>query len=109
MIWIPEFLHYNVLNVVITDDVIDTARRLPDDSIVNELGEFCRLPSLHNNDEQLIVTAEKISQEKVEIPRFPSAGIDMPFDDDMDKGSSRWQLFLASLGIPQILLRSKSP
>jgi hypothetical protein len=105
-IWIPESGHYYVPNSVITDEMVETGRRLPDDSVLNELNNFrFGLGSLWESDEKLVHTAEKILQGKVKISGLPYIQISIPFDaDDIDLGSPRWQLSLASFTIPQILL-----
>ncbi len=62
-IWVPVLNHYHVSNVVITDEIIDAARRLPSESILDELsGEGFRygLSKSWESDNQLIMAAEKI-------------------------------------------------
>jgi len=88
--------------------MINTSRHLPNDSILNELSrkEFSFAISISwENDEQLIYVAEKILQGKVEILDFSPKNIVIPFSaDDIDKGSPKWRLHFAGLGIPDILL-----
>lgn len=110
-IWLPLINHYHVRSIGIKDEIIDACRRMPADSVFNELKTFSfALELASNDDSQLVVIAEKILQGKVEIPGRPSIAIGMPFDaDDLDKRIPTWpawRLFFAGFAIPDVLLRA---
>lgn len=105
-VWSPEIAHYHVPHVEISDEIVDQARRVPADSVYDEINtfDFGFGPSWSSND-ALIAAAEKLLQGRVEIPGRPSATIEMPFHvGDIDKGTLSWQLALASFVVPDILV-----
>ena len=103
-IWIPVIYHYYVPSILVTEEMIDTARRVPNDSVLDEIRGFL-CSDENGNSEELIAAGEKILRGEIAIPGYASKKIKMPFDvDDIDKGSPGWQLSLASFTIPRLLL-----
>lgn len=100
-IWFPVIDHYYVSNVVITDKMLNTARHMPDDSVLDEINVF--FDSLeHLDSKQLIDAAERALQGEIVIPGCPSKKFGLPFNvDDIDKEP---KLLLASFKIPNLLL-----
>ncbi len=109
-IWLPEFAHYYVPSFAIPDEIPAVARRVPDSSLLDELKTFkvgFLLTISFPNNQELLLTAEKLLQGDIEIRGLPHLRIHIPFSpDDMDKGSTQWQLFLAGFSIPDVLLRA---
>jgi len=104
IIWFPLITHYFVSNIEITEDMIDSARRIPTDSTLDEIQRFFESNKIKDRNE-LIASAEKVLQGKVEIPGIPISDFNFPFDaDDLDKNLPGWQLFFARLSIPYVLL-----
>ena len=100
-IWFPVIDHYYVSNVVITDKMLNTARHMPNDSVLDEIDVFFDLLK-HIDSKQLIDAAEMALQGEIAIPGYPSKRFGLPFNvDDIDKGP---KLLLASFEIPNLLL-----
>src|SRR5688572_14647704 len=106
VIWTPWFAYNHVPESPITPDVVLEARRTPLDSLLKELGGYDLYPRLSwTDDEQLVRAAEKLVQGQVDLPRFPSGTVAMPFvPSAMASGPTMWQLFVHSLGLPRVLL-----
>jgi len=103
VIWFPLIAYYYVPNVSITESMTDEGRRVPADSVLDEMERFFESPA--KDRDKLIASAEMVLQGKVAVPGVPSTTIGFPFDtDDLDKNGSGWQLFFARLSIPYILL-----
>jgi Heparinase II/III N-terminus/Heparinase II/III-like protein len=106
IIWVPPISHYYVPSVLITDHVLDAARYQPDNSAIDEIRRFFQPPENKTN-KQLNAEAEQIMQGKLDLSGFPSTSFTFPFNPlDLDKNGSKWQLFFASLAIPERLLNS---
>jgi hypothetical protein len=105
-IWIPIIDHYYVSTDTISDETVNKARFIPDDSILVEIRRF--FEPLENVDgKQLVASAEKILQRDIAIPGYSARKLGIPFNaDDIDKGPVGWQLSLASFEVPNILLRA---
>ena len=102
-IWFSLIAHYYVPNIVITKEMVDSARRGPVDSVLDEIERF--FGSTKKDKKELIASAEMILQGKVAIPGALSSAIGFPFDaEDLDKNGSGWQLFFARFSIPYLLL-----
>jgi hypothetical protein len=105
---VPVVKHYHTSKIIITDEMVSKPRRYPADSVLEELNrpEFgLGLDQPWDSDKELIDGAEKILHGEVEIPHHGPARIAMPFnDDDIDNGLPGWQLKLAGLFIPEILI-----
>ena len=102
-IWFPLIAHYYVPNIVITEDMIDSARRVPADSVLDEIERF--FGSANKDRKKLIASAQMVLQGKVTFFDSPSFTIGFPFNaEDFDKGLPGRQLFFAEFSIPNLLL-----
>ena len=103
LIWAPVIAHYHVSSITISDAMLEAAKRSPSDSLLRLLDGF-RLMELRGRDqEQLVRVAEGLLRGVAELPGFPPARIRMPFDPH-DLNTPGWQLLLAGLAVPRILL-----
>lgn len=104
-IWVPVIYHFYIPNEVMTDDILNRARHVPDDSVLDEMRTF--FSSAENGDTQrLVQSAENILQGKIAYHGRPKR-IKIPFDaDDIDDDLPGWQLFVAGLKIPKVLLNA---
>jgi hypothetical protein len=108
-IWLPEFIHYHVPEVRVSDEMLEIARLDPSDAVLDQLQSFCFLPHHWNGNQQLVDAAVKLLHGQVEIPELPRTKIKMPFDPkDMDRGPLLWQLDQAALVVPEVLLEAYS-
>jgi Heparinase II/III N-terminus/Heparinase II/III-like protein len=104
-LWIPVFDHYYLAGVEVTDEMLNAARQLPSDLILEELKDFRFFGTPWTNEQQMIDVATKLLKGEAAIPGYPEAKIRMPFeDDDLDRGLGRWQFLVAQFRIPKILL-----
>lgn len=104
-IWLPVIDHYHVSNSDITDETVNRARLVPNDTTLDEIKGFFQTPD--SNSKQLVTAAEKLLNGQIQFPGCPTIQISMPFDiNDIDKGPKRWQLYLASFKVPDLLMRA---
>jgi len=84
--------------------VLDAARCEPVDTVLDEIRVFFQSAKAED-DKKLISKAEKILKGKSAIPGGSTISFSFPFDaKDLDKKEPGWQLFFASLAIPNRLL-----
>ncbi|MBE9572777.1 MAG: hypothetical protein IMF11_19305, partial [Proteobacteria bacterium] len=106
-IWFPVIVHYYVPGAVITDELLNKARELPDHQVFEELNGFRFLDIKFKDDKELVLVAEKLLEGELKLPWRPATRIGMPFDaEDIDKGLPSWKLYIASFAVPDILLRA---
>lgn len=100
--------HNHARNDRIPLDVIEELRTHPSDEFLENLAGLGWFLSSSISDADVLTTAEKIVNGTVDIPGCPDApDVSIPFDyRDLGEGPQYWRLFLARLGIPQILLRA---
>jgi len=104
-IWFPLIAHYFVPNVSITEDMIDSARQAPIDSVLDEIERF--FGTSNEDRKELIASAQMVLQGKVAIPGHSSLEFNFPFSaDDLDKKLPGWHLFFARFSIPYLLLNA---
>lgn len=102
-IWLPLINYYYVSNPIITDDMIEQGRKVPDDALLDELSDFHFF--VEEGHRQTVAAAESILQGEFALPGEAARKIHLPFDSqDIHQGSVLWQLFHARLIIPRILL-----
>lgn len=101
-IWVSVVDHYYVSNPIITDEIVEQSRHVPQDALLDELSgfHFGELSRAHT-----VEMAERILQGEFALPGETPRRIRLPFDPrDIDQGSPAWQLFQARLVIPRVLL-----
>ena len=106
-IWYPVLSHYHVSKVAIDDQTIESARRLPEDAVLEELAGFFPLTitPIWDSDDQLIDAAEGILEGRLEIPWYAPTTIGVPFDpNDLEQAEHR--LVLASFTVPKVLMEA---
>lgn len=84
---------------------MERARTVPADSVLEEL-EGARFSGRRWSDQPgLVAFADKVLAGEVNIPGYDPTSIKIPFDrGDLEKGLPGWQLEMASLAVPEILL-----
>ncbi len=106
VIWGPWFAFNHVPEARLGPDMIEEARRIPDDALLAELGRY----NLHQalpwaDDRQLVKAAEKLLLGRVELPGFQAGTVALPLNAAaMASGPTMWQLYVHSLGLPRVLL-----
>lgn len=106
VIWLPWLAYNHVPELTIGSGMIEQGRSIPDDALLNELGKYDLGKTFHwVDDRELIGAAEKILLGTVELPGFPITNIKAPFKAAaMASGPTMWQLFVHSLGVPNVLM-----
>src|SRR5256885_814986 len=104
-IWVPVINHYRVRAPRVTEQMVQAARQSPSDSVLRELERFRLMPLSSSNGQELIRIAATLLSGRADIPGYPAVRIGVPFDPrDVDGVPTVWQLPLASLALPGILL-----
>lgn len=102
-IWYTVVARYYVPNPNISHEMLDRARQVPSDTILDELSAYRFF-----DDENGLFTvqeAERILRGEFTYPGEVFYPIHLPFDaQDIDQGSQNWRLFQARLIIPRILM-----
>jgi len=104
-IWFSVIKYYYVPNPIITKQMIEEGRQVPSDDILDELSNL----RFFDIDNRLytVEVAERILQGDLALPGEAPRRIHLPFDaQEVNEGSSEWQLFHARLVIPRILLNA---
>lgn len=104
-LWIPVVRHYYVPNPTITDGMLNAARWLPSDQVLEDLQAFYFFTPSRIHEAQLVETAQKLLKGEMDNLGFPGEKLGMPFDaSDLDRLSGHWQLLLVNFAVPDILL-----
>jgi sarcosine oxidase gamma subunit len=104
-VWAPIWAHYRIPTLSLSPELVERARAVPEDSVLAELQgarfsgrRWAELPDL-------LPIAERLLRGEATVPGYATARVRLPFDPgDLDKGLPGWQLELASLVVPEILL-----
>ncbi len=106
LIWYPLIELYSVPDIEVSEEMLDFSRRLPADSVLDEIDRFFG-SSGSTDPGDLIASAELILKGKVLMGKDLLVEFGFPFDpEDLDKRLSGWRLFFARLCIPDLLLRA---
>jgi len=104
-IWIPLVKHYYVPTVLITDEMLTSARLLPSDQLFETLQEFYFFNRMGGEEPQLIERADKLLRGDMGSLGYPGEKIALPFNaDDIDRLPGSWQLLLAKFAVPRLFL-----
>ncbi len=104
-VWAPIWNHYRIPRSSISPDLVERARTVPPDSVLAEL-EGARFSARRWSDQpDLLPIAERLLRGEAAVPGLPTTTVHLPFDaGDVQRGPSSWQLEVASLIVPEILL-----
>ena len=98
--------HYYVPRIRLPEQVLEVARRLPDNERLQE-GELSFGSPEPHTPEDLRLAADKLLRGEVDIPGLPRTRVMVPFSpDDVDKGPGSWQLWFSALALPRVLVRA---
>lgn len=102
-IWYTVVARYYVPNPTITHEMVDRARQVPSDAVLDELSAYRFFDD--ENGLFSVQEAERILRGEFTYPGEAFYPVHLPFDaQDIDQGSQNWQLFQARLIIPRILV-----
>lgn len=104
-IWIPEFSRFYVPEATIPAAMTEAGKAQPSDDVLKEMRNHRLLARNWQNDALLIAAAENLLKGRAEIPGFQPIEVHLPFDpDDLERGTSLWQLQFAGLVVPETFL-----
>lgn len=104
----PTWRHYYVPRVEIQAQTIERLRQVPDPSLLEQLAHMSLLRLPVDDNDQLIAAAEALLEnEPLLLKGFPEMRVSLPLHHaDLEKGLPSWQLHLAGLTIPAMLLEA---
>lgn len=106
-VWYPEFQHYYVSGESVSDTALGQLRTGPAEDVLAEVTAQNVLLGLELADEALLELADALLEGILALPGFPAVSMDSRFSaEDLRKGSPTFRLFVASLVVPEILLRA---
>jgi hypothetical protein len=106
-VWFSVIDHYHVSSSGITDDLAEESRRVPEDTLLDELNTFYFMDSLEALDESRTLEAAKriLQRSEFALPGSVPQSVRLPFHSgDLDKGPGGWRLQQASLFVPRLLV-----
>lgn len=86
--------------------MLETARRAPEQSVLNEIAAM-HLAAVTVATDEVVPAAERIMRGALSLPGFPSTSISLLFaPEDLNRGLPTFQLMVASLASADILLNA---
>lgn len=105
LLWSLPIAHYYVPTPSIPDPIVQQARRVPDESVLDELNNFFPSSGFFSSKETLITEAQRIVDGNFAPSGYPEKMLSLPPDiESYEIGKPKSKLFLARLGIPDILV-----
>lgn len=109
-LWYPHFAHYYKATPRVSPAAVEAARQTPDDALLRELAGFSSAFLAWKQIAALsdpVPAATQLLDGLVDIPGLPKARITIPFAvDHVVQESTDWQLAVAGLGLPALLMRA---
>lgn len=110
VLWYPHFGHYYERTPRTSPAAVEAARQTPDDGRLRELFELTpgfgvAKPIIYVREP--VAVAARLLEGVVEVPGLPRRHITIPFAAaDIDQGTPDWQLAVAGLSLPALLVRA---
>jgi hypothetical protein len=105
LLWWPEYKHYRISSSPVSAEVITRLKSTPADSILSEITSYSYWTDLSENE--IIADAEMIIKGQFSFHGEILSDLHLPFDpSELETGSSRKRLALASLQPVDILLKA---
>lgn len=106
-VWWPVLSHYHVPTPVVPAEQVERHSRVPSDETLAEIAEQSLIADHPIGGEQAVVLARRILHGRLELPHSPPLDIRPGFSlEDLGRGNGWQQLGLASLIVPDLLLRA---
>lgn len=104
-VWLPLLAHYRAPEADISPAMVEAARTLPDDGVLEELRTFYLLPIPGRSPAFEVSAAEGILQGRLELPTSAPGQLHIPpAPDDLGRLPASLQLSYAGLVVPDLLL-----
>lgn len=103
-IWWPELSHWHVRPQTLSDSELLRIGGAPPQARLDEIAAL-QLRGVVVSSTETVATADAVMKGQLRLPTFPAGQIHLPFSPvDLESGSPAWQLMLASLAVPDVLL-----
>lgn len=103
-IWVPELAHWYVSPTATTALVLNAARKVPEQSVLDEVAAM-GLGAVARDPKQVVFDAEQVMRGTLTLPGFAPAPITLPFaPENLQRGLPTFKLMVASLASADILL-----
>jgi len=107
LLWWPVVSHYRVVVEPVKNDVIDAGRRAPSDAVLAAVAEASMMTDHPLSGDAAVTAANEILRGRLALPSLPVLPIDVNFSPrDLESGVPVQQLWIASLIVPDLLLRA---
>lgn len=104
-VWLPLITHYRAPEVAVTPPMVEAARVVPDDGVLEELRTFYLLPIADRSPAFEVSAAEGILRGRLDLPNLPAGQLDVPpAPEDLGRLPARLQLSYAGFIVPDLLL-----
>lgn len=104
-VWLPLVAHYRAPETSITPPMVEAARTLPGDGVLEELRTFYLLRIANRSPSLEVAAAEAILQGRLELPNLPVGQLRVPLTpEDLGRLPGGLQLSFAGLVVPDLLL-----
>lgn len=107
IVWWPLWNHWHLAVPQVEPAVVAAHRQLPNDPALATVAETAMMTDHPLRGEAAVEAAEKLLRGELALPQFPVLRIDPGFAPrDLEQGAPVQQLFMASLVVPDLLLRA---
>lgn len=107
LIWWPLWSHYHVATERLDAAVIAAHRGLPADDVLSTVAEASMMTDHPLRGEAAVAAARRLLKGELALPNLPVLPIGPEFAErDLERGVPVQQLYLASLIVPDLLLRA---
>ncbi len=107
LLWWPVVSHFRVVVEPVTHDVIDADRRAPSDAVLAAVADASMMTDHPLSGDAAVTAADEILRGRLALPSLPVLPIDVNFSPrDLESGVPVQQLWIASLIVPDLLLRA---
>ena len=106
---IPEWWHYYVPNQQIGDETVERLAKEPSEELFLQINPMTvlGLPAFEGGIGLLDATERLLRHDRLQLKGYPDLQVRLPFrPESLDTGLPSWQLYFASLTIPNMLLES---
>jgi len=107
LLWLPVLRYYHVPGVRVPDAMVQQARDLPADSVLDELKDFRLLEAEWKDKAEIVDAASGMLRGELRMPGYPPAHITLPFAArDLEDCGPAWSLPLAGFVVPDTLIQA---
>lgn len=107
VVWYPLWRHYHVEVAVADSQVMQTHKTHPSREVLRVVADVAMMTDHPLRGEAAVVAARRILRGELALPSLPVLPVHLDFSsDDLEEGVPVQRLFVASLIVPELLLRA---